>query len=449
MKTHSLLMKAGILSIITISTHLSIAQTFTIQPISRIKTLGTAKLTYYYHDKPFTEITADSSNIKVTNNTLIVKNVSAIIKSNNTKIHEIILDGASSVKVFCTIDNDNLLVEADGASDIETSVKSRRIICKSRGSSDIILNGNTDTLITKADGSSSQKLKNLVANVVILDADGASDISVFPQQSINGHIDGVSDVKLFGQPSTVNIEKLNSTASLKRKNFNDSSASKNKSKSWRFKWSESDRNKSWQGIAFGINGYLSSQNDIQLPTNENYLALNYSQSFNFQWNFTQHNIYLYKKNIALVTGLGIEWKRFAFDNNVHLNPDSSFTYGVIDSTKTFVYKRNLLKASYVQIPLLLEFHIGKKNKLNIDAGIIGEWKLTSRTRQILEKDNYRHDIVRKDSYNLNPFLFKYHFSIGINTLSLYAEYTFTPLFQNNKGATLYPFNIGLLWNLYD
>ncbi|GIV29727.1 MAG: hypothetical protein KatS3mg028_0793 [Bacteroidia bacterium] len=102
----------------------------------------------------------------------------------------------------------------------------------------------------------------------------------------------------------------------------------------------------------------------------------------------------------------------------------------------------------MRIPLLLEFHFGKHHKFNVDIGVVGQLKLTSKVRQIREKNNFIYDITRKDSYNLNPFLVKYHFSIGINTFSLFAEYAFTPLFQNGKGPLLYPFNIGLRWNLF-
>lgn len=426
-------------------------QTFTTVPIQKIFAHNMSEIQCYYHDKPYTEINGDQSKVEIKNNELHASDAKIIVKTNLSNVNFFQSSNASGIYINSPLTNNNIILKSIEASNINAIVQNNKVTCITHDAASIQLSGNADSLIIDANNASSVKTQNLIANHVKIKIDNASAVSVFPDSTITGKVNTASSLKIYGNPKIINIEKLSHTSEIKYKNKlqpDSSSKEKKHDSKWYYKWKESSKYKSWQGIAFGLNGYLNQNNSIPLLPKDNYLQLDYAQSLNFQASISQINFYLYKKNIAIATGLGFEWKRFAFDQNVNLNPDSSFTYGIIDTTKIFTYKRNLLKASYLQLPLLLEFHFGKSNMINIDLGIIGQVKLSSKTRQIREKDNFKYDITRIDSYNLNPFLLKYHFSIGINYFSIYAEYSFTPLFQNNKGTLLYPFNIGIRWNIF-
>ncbi|MBL7935230.1 MAG: outer membrane beta-barrel protein, partial [Bacteroidia bacterium] len=149
--------------------------------------------------------------------------------------------------------------------------------------------------------------------------------------------------------------------------------------------------------------------------------------------------------VNLVVGLGFEWNQYEFSNKTRLNPDSSYTHGVIDSTNTFSYQKNRLKSTFINVPVLLEFntHKNPKKAFHIAFGVIGGYKLGSRTRQIVEQNGRTIKYVKKDDYNLNPFRVNAHASIGYHNLTIYADYALTPLFENGKGPELYPFTIGV------
>jgi hypothetical protein len=104
-----------------------------------------------------------------------------------------------------------------------------------------------------------------------------------------------------------------------------------------------------------------------------------------------------------------------------------------------------LKSTFVNVPLLLEFNTNKnpEKSFHLAFGVIGGFKLGSRTRQILEQNGEEIKLINKDDYNLNPFRVNAHASIGYRGVSLYADYALTPLFENGKGPELSPFTIGV------
>jgi hypothetical protein len=97
------------------------------------------------------------------------------------------------------------------------------------------------------------------------------------------------------------------------------------------------------------------------------------------------------------------------------------------------------------VPVLLEFNTNKnpKKAFHLAFGVIGGYKLGSRTRQILEQNSNEIRVIRKDAYNINPFRVNAHASVGYHNFTLYADYALTPLFENGKGPILYPFTLGV------
>ncbi|GIV29725.1 MAG: hypothetical protein KatS3mg028_0791 [Bacteroidia bacterium] len=324
--------------------------------IRKINATGNSDVQYFFHHYPYTEISGDTAKIQLKNDEIWINNASVVIKSNHKDIQLVQASGTSKIQLHSVIESDRIILSSRGASGIRALVQSRTGICTAEGMSDVAISGHTDSLIVRSYGSSSVKAKHLCSKYIKVNLEGTSDAFVFPDSSISGSINGLSKLVIYGNPKVINIEKTSNLAEIKHKNFSSSeyitspdSSKKNKWKFYRKKYSFS--NKSWEGISFGINGYLSPDNQLTLPGSLAFMQLNYSQSLNFQLNLPQTNIYLYKKNIAIATGFGFEWKRFSFDNTINLNPDTTFTYAVIDTTKVFNYKRNLLKAAYLQMQI--------------------------------------------------------------------------------------------------
>ena len=55
-------------------------------------------------------------------------------------------------------------------------------------------------------GASDVDLRNLTANEVTIQVDGASEVSIWASQSVTGDVSGASDVTVHGDPGNVNVE---------------------------------------------------------------------------------------------------------------------------------------------------------------------------------------------------------------------------------------------------
>ena len=101
--------------------------------------------------------------------------------------------------------------------------------------------------------------------------------------------------------------------------------------------------------------------------------------------------------------------------------------------------------TYLQVPLLVEFNTSTdpEKTFHIALGVVGQYRIASRTKQKFDDGTYEYKKVDKDSYNLNPFGVKAHVSLGYRSFTVFAEYSLTPLFQVNRGPELYPGAVGL------
>jgi hypothetical protein len=197
----------------------------------------------------------------------------------------------------------------------------------------------------------------------------------------------------------------------------------------------------------GVNGYVGSNGSTLMPKPTNYLDLDYSRSFNFQFNLFERHLNIVRNNFKLVTGFGFDYHSYAFSRKTNLNPntDSLGNFGSVDTSNTFSYKKNKFRNTYIQVPLLLEFNTSNNpNKsFHMAFGVIGEYLILSRTKQKLEQNNFDFTKERKDSYNLSPFAAKAHVNIGYRGFTAFGEYSLTPMFQKGKGPELYPFTVGV------
>lgn len=442
------------------------------KPFKKIEVSGSATVVYTQSDTVIVKVEADKDEINNVYTTfdgdiLTIKakgNFShpyKIYVSGNT-LNQLTVSGASKFTTPNTINVDSLAMVVSGASDVSIKTKSSLVDVTLSGASVITLEGNTQVLHTNVSGASSLKAYKLNAVTTDVKVSGASTAKVFAIEKINANATGSSTVKFKGDPKEVSAEASGSSSiakvvsddsSKKARDKNDSTTINLRKKQLVIINKDSDNDISvrvdnddfhhWGGFAMGVNGWLSN-GGFSMPKTQEYMSLNYGKSLNFQLNF-EKDIHLYKNYINLVTGIGFEWNQYEFSNRTKLYPDSSYTYGMIDSSNVFSYKKNRLKSTFVNVPVLFEFNTNKNaNKaFHIAVGVIGGYKLGSRTRQVLKNSGDEIRIIRKDDYNINPFRVNAHASIGYKNFTLFADYALTPLFENGKGPELYPFTIGV------
>ena len=150
--------------------------------------------------------------------------------------------------------------------------------------------------------------------------------------------------------------------------------------------------------------------------------------------------------VGLTTGLGFSFASVAFRDNFLIESTSDSVYAVMDTAN--VYSKNKLKASYLTIPLLLEFNTSadKDKSFYLAAGVVGGVRLTSKTKRQGEFDGKEFKEKVKGPFSLNPFKVDAAVRLGYANWGVFANYSLLPLFDKGKTVDLYPLTFGLSLN---
>ncbi|MEZ4906674.1 MAG: hypothetical protein R2771_03300 [Saprospiraceae bacterium] len=99
------------------------------------------------------------------------------------------------------------------------------------------------------------------------------------------------------------------------------------------------------------------------------------------------------------------------------------------------YSKDILRATYIQIPLLAEFNTSAKPKkgLYLGTGLIGGFKINSKMIQEYETGGIK-EWERKinDDFNMNDFQLLGTVRLGINRITFIANMDLLPIFESNK-----------------
>ncbi len=468
-------MRTNIILLILFISISSTAQTTEIReitPFTQLEVSGAANVQFLQSDTLSLKVTADKSEMSnvyttVENGILTIRGRGSFLHSYKVYLsgpapNQITASAASKITVLNILKCDSVFIVASGASNVTANIDCPNASVNVSGASMVNLEGKNNMLHSSVSGASTLKTYKLNTETVNITTSGASTAKVYASQKINANATGSSAIKFKGDPKDVSAEASNSSSIAKVVgDENNNMSSKRDSTTFNFKkkkfviidkhldidthLSNDDQEfHNWAGFGIGVNGWTSGGSFI-LPKNQKYMELNYGKSLNFQLNPLEKDIHIYKNYVNLVVGLGFEWSQYEFRNRTKLNPDSSYTSGIIDSSNVFNYRKNRFKTTFVNVPVLLEFNTSKNphKAFHIAFGVIGGYKLGSRTRQVLELKGEDIKLIRKDNYNLNPFRVNAHASIGYNNFTLYADYALTPLFESGRGPELFPFTFGV------
>ena len=206
------------------------------------------------------------------------------------------------------------------------------------------------------------------------------------------------------------------------------------------KWRK-EFNGHWSGLQLGVNGLYDTDYSMYENPEDEFMDLNQSASLEVNINFVEYNISLKDHRIGIVSGLGLSWNNYKFDNSLTIDKMEDGLIHPIDIEENN-FKKSKLMVSYLTLPLMLEVQIpvnGHSNSLFISGGMVGGLNIGSHTKV---KNDHSKDKDR-GSFNINPFKYSAIAQIGLRNFSLYATYSFSSLFKDGKGPEMYPFSIGL------
>jgi hypothetical protein len=199
----------------------------------------------------------------------------------------------------------------------------------------------------------------------------------------------------------------------------------------------------WAGFELGVNGLLSPNYKLNDNGLNNYMDLDYSKNIAIQLNIMEYNQPIINDKLFLMTGLGFRFNRYGFKNNVRVGYNALEVFGAEDSLR--IYSKNLLKASYISVPLYLKVMPGKvaDKSFHFAVGGVANYRISSKTKQKYEVEGQGYTDKVKGHYHLNPFLFDAGLRFGVGSFVAFANYSVNTLFEKNRGPESYPFTVGV------
>ncbi len=209
---------------------------------------------------------------------------------------------------------------------------------------------------------------------------------------------------------------------------------------------DADELASWAGFGIGLNGFMNSNDQFASEADAPFLVLDYAKSLNFQFNVWEKRFPIYKEYVGVTTGLGFQWNRYGLEKNVDVMANADSIYALNNTTVN--YSKNVLRSTYVQIPLLLEFNSNKDESKNwhLSLGVVGGVRIASSWKTKWEVDGKPLKARTKDDFNFNSLSANAYAQIGYGNVGMFVQYGLTNVFRADKGPELSPVSGGLIFN---
>lgn len=373
------------------------------------------------------------------------------------------ISGSGEIETEGMLNAKNFTINKSGSGELDLKLNSNVIVANLSGSGEVELEGAAKNLTVNKSGSGTFKSYQLMSNKVKANVSGAGTVKVYASDTLIANASGIGDILYVGKPKTVEVnisgagtvrevpfvEKSNAdTTKLKfggkriiiLDDDDENEVAKNDTTPK--KYSVKDI---YKGFEIGVNGYTTNTNSFTVDKSYDYLNLNYGKSININLNFAEYHIRLYKNNVVLTTGAGFEFNRYFFSKgNMSLLP----TKDTVSASMFAVnFKKNILKASYVTVPLLLQFNTNQNSDKAFHFAVGGYfgYNLGSQLKQLYTVGGTDYKLKTEDNnnFNLNPFKYGAMVRMGYKKVNVYATYAMSELFQAKTfGPVLHPFSIG-------
>ena len=197
---------------------------------------------------------------------------------------------------------------------------------------------------------------------------------------------------------------------------------------------------------FGWGGYLTTDNQIELPAQYQDFEIDYGKSRSFGFDFMLKGADILNRRVYISPGLGFTWNKYRFkDKQLTLSTQNDTVVFIKDST--FTYDSYKLRTAYIEVPLMLGFRLGNLDKkyFTINVGAVGGYNIGNVTKSKYAIAGTKHRKKIKDDYNVQPFKLDAIARVSFGKIGIFGRYSFTSLFEKNKAPELIPFSLGISW----
>lgn len=182
----------------------------------------------------------------------------------------------------------------------------------------------------------------------------------------------------------------------------------------------------YPSIAFGVNRFMDN-GSLSLSKAHSDLRLEKGPEFSFYP--VAGGVYLNKSHsLQLYTALGLDYNTYHFEKDITLQKDQDELTYVIDPKKYF--SKNLLRSTYLTMPLKLIIRPIKESKFGISLGVEGGLLLGAKTKQINSESG---KVKEHGSFNLSPVRYGLTLGLGYDNFNIYAKYYLSDVFASGEG----------------
>jgi hypothetical protein len=205
----------------------------------------------------------------------------------------------------------------------------------------------------------------------------------------------------------------------------------------------------WAGLDMGFMVLMNDQFNQDFGTSD-YLKNDIGRSMVWNLNVFEHKFPIAKEYLGITTGLGFSFTQVAFRNNyvatVEFNNEGGGDLVAYQDT-LINYTKNKLKATYLTVPLLLEFNSNADadKSFYVAAGVVGGVKIASRYKRAYD-DGKSVVSVQKGQFGLQTFRLDGTVRIGYGDWGAFASYGLLPLFYTTNNPQANPLIFGLTLN---
>ncbi len=244
----------------------------------------------------------------------------------------------------------------------------------------------------------------------------------------------VSEVIAKEQNQAVNAVSINTDPEVPAKS---SATYDGTSYSIMFNWKK--KNKAWIEPHWnGIGMALANFDGINNTTAD----LSISTSYSFIINPIEYKAQL-SNHWLLVSGVGLDFTRYHFKDNVGLTVIDGVTKFVESTDET--YKSSKLLTYYITIPLLLEYQTKlAHNTFYVSGGMVGYIKYYSKSQIDVNVNGGIEARSLGRDLNILPVNGRFMLQTGIGNIRFYAYYSPFSLFEKGKGPEIKPIGIGIV-----
>lgn len=204
------------------------------------------------------------------------------------------------------------------------------------------------------------------------------------------------------------------------------------------------------GINLGINSYLDSEGNENVPQEYSFMELNHGKSVEFSIFPFQHDIKLIGSRFGMVTSMGLRYNNYRFDISSPEDINEAGLTWFPDMPDDADITKSKLTILSIAVPLLFEVQLPDERRnregLYLAGGVEGSMRLRSHTKVCYSSDGNNQKRKNKDDFDLKSFRYSFIARAGYRNFGIFGSYSPVSLFKNNKGPELYPYTIGVSFN---